>query len=200
MLLPTANVVDVTEHRGSGAEAGDGPWRRLSAAILVVLLVASGGLFTPLAAGADDTAGSSIPLVEFAPIFANSTISDGGPPERSANGCNEDVCIYVAGERGRVDSWVTTVYVPPEARTCPDASFWFREPGKTRQRYDFIRNDACDVWYDQDATIIGWWARTDLPPDLFVDKTQLCNSWSIYPGYPCITIKYTGIKLGPIEI
>ena len=100
-----------------------------------------------------------------------STRSDIAP--RSADGCSVEVCINVVGEDLLVYKWETTAYGNVG---CQEAYFHYPN-GNYVGPYICPDEPGDGVYYD-----------TTGPTGYFPDQSQLCNTWGISSGRPCITV------------
>jgi hypothetical protein len=93
----------------------------------------------------------------------------------SAFGCNQDVCISIAGNGRYINYWATAAFTTYKNR-CTEPAFW------SAGHIIFYGSQQCRAssFYGYTSYISGSWWRGNV---------QVCNTWTGIPGKPCETIK-----------
>lgn len=87
----------------------------------------------------------------------------------SASGCNDDVCIEVTGSGLEVTKWYSLAMADDIGEICGTPVFWVDD--EVDMEGTEICGDYLEAWDDEEEE--------------FENNTQLCNSWSPVPGFPC---------------
>jgi hypothetical protein len=93
----------------------------------------------------------------------------------SAFGCNQDVCISIAGNGTYVAYWATAAF-PTYGYRCTDPYYW----SAGRIIYTGPPQCRASSYYQSAAYVSDNWATSNV---------QVCNTWAGIPGKPCETIK-----------
>lgn len=111
--------------------------------------------------------------------------------ELSADGCNNNVCIYVTGKGRRVTEWKTDALQFPSDGCVTPGVRWDIRSGSITTKFHGARwrypchsvppGARATLW---NASVPGY-----KMPAIFGDGHELCNFWNFRNGYPCILIK-----------
>jgi hypothetical protein len=109
-----------------------------------------------------------------APVQAQTVVgspsSAGAVSPNNASGCNEAVCIYIAGSGGTVSSWNTTGY--SSGYTCTHAEHLVNGS---------VVATSQEVCGGPNVQFSSTWND----PDYLGSGAKVCNRWAGLPGEPC---------------